>query len=108
GITPYSPCLSWAHEADRLAFAYYEEDEYNVYAVDNPRSLKRKPYQAPAVPPVTSLLAAERRALAGPTTVAAAAAAAAPADPGPGPRAGTAVTPSPIGLRAAGSTPPAS
>src|SRR5204863_359714 len=73
GITPYSPCLSWAHEADRLAFAYYEEDEYNVYAVDNPRSLKRKPYQAPAVPPVTSLLAAERRALGGPTPVAAAA-----------------------------------
>src|SRR2546426_724330 len=25
GITPLSPCLSWAHEADRLAFAYYEE-----------------------------------------------------------------------------------
>src|SRR6266498_1085215 len=78
GITPFSPCLSWAHEADRLAFAYYEEDEYNVYAVDNPRSLKRKPYQAPAVPPETSLLAAERRALAGPTPVAAAAP---PADP---------------------------
>src|SRR2546430_17382249 len=69
GITPFSPCLSWAHEADRLAFAYYEEDEYNVYAVDNPRSLRRKPYQAPAVPPVTSLLAAERRALGGPTPV---------------------------------------
>jgi len=103
GITPYSPCLSWAHEADRLAFAYYEEDEYNVYAVDNPRSLKRKPYQAPAVPPVTSLLAAERRALAGPTTVAAAAAAAAPADPGP--RAGTSVYRSPTGFRASGTTP---
>src|SRR5438876_2560971 len=103
GITPYSPCLSWAHEADRLAFAYYEEDEYNVYAVDNPRSLKRKPYQAPAVPPVTSLLAAERRALAGPTTVAAAAAAAAPVDTGP--RAGTSVYRSPKGFRASGTTP---
>src|SRR5216110_441986 len=100
GITPYSPCLSWAHEADRLAFAYYEEDEYNVYAVDNPRSLRRKPYQAPAVPPVTSLLAAERRALGGPTPVAAAAA---PADPGP--RAGTSVYRSPTGFRASGTTP---
>ena len=101
GITPFSPCLSWAHEADRLAFAYYEEDEYNVYAVDNPRSLKRKPYQAPAVPPETSLLAAERRALAGPTPVAAAAAP--PADPGP--RAGTSTYRSPAGFRASGTTP---
>ncbi len=101
GITPYSPCLSWAHEADRLAFAYYEEDEYNVYAVDNPRSLKRKPYQAPAVPPVTSLLAAERRALGGPTPVAAAAAP--PADTGP--RAGTSTYRSPAGFRASGTTP---
>jgi len=63
GITPLSPCLSWAHEADRLAFAYYEEGEYNVYGLDNPRSLKRQPYQGPATPPVASLLAAQRRAL---------------------------------------------
>src|SRR5205823_2954524 len=60
GITPLSPCLSWAHEADRLAFAYYEEGEYNVYAVDNPRSLRRQPYQPPATMPVTSLLAAQQ------------------------------------------------
>src|SRR2546428_1317127 len=59
GISALSPCLSWAHEADRLAFAYYEDGEYNVYAVDNPRSLKRQPYQAPATPLVTSLLAAQ-------------------------------------------------
>ncbi len=100
GISALSPCLSWAHEADRLAFAYYEDGEYNVYAVDNPRSLKRQPYQAPATPLVTSLLAAERRALAGPTAVAAAAA---PVDTGP--RAGTSVYRSPKGFRASGSTP---
>src|SRR5213595_2492488 len=100
GITALSPCLSWAHEADRLAFAYYEDGEYNVYAVDNPRSLKRQPYQAPATPLVTSLLAAERRALAGPTAVLAAAA---PVDTGP--RAGTSVYRSPKGFRASGSTP---
>jgi len=100
GITALSPCLSWAHEADRLAFAYYEDGEYNVYAVDNPRSLKRQPYQAPATPLVTSLLAAERRALAGPTAVLAAAA---PLDTGP--RAGTSVYRSPKGFRASGTTP---
>jgi len=100
GISALSPCLSWAHEADRLAFAYYEDGEYNVYAVDNPRSLKRQPYQAPATPLVTSLLAAERRALAGPTAVLAAAA---PVDTGP--RAGTSVYRSPKGFRASGTTP---
>src|SRR3989442_1436057 len=101
GITALSPCLSWAHEADRLAFAYYEDGEYNVYAVDNPRSLKRQPYQAPAAPPVTSLLAAQRRALGGPTATLASTAA--PADSGP--RAGTSVYRSPAGFRASGTTP---
>src|SRR2546426_8604073 len=70
GITPLSPCLSWAHEADRLAFAYYEEGEYNVYGLDNPRSLKRQPYQPPANPPLASLLAAQRRPATPPTAVA--------------------------------------
>src|SRR5467141_1767723 len=101
GITALSPCLSWAHEADRLAFAYYEDGEYNVYAVDNPRSLKRQPYQAPATPPVTSLLAAQRRALAGPTPVAVAAAP--PVDSEP--RAATSVYRSPAGFRASGTAP---
>src|SRR5439155_1284444 len=61
GITPLSPALSWARQADRLAFAYYEDGDYNVYGVDNPRSLRHQPYQEPATPPVTSLLAATRR-----------------------------------------------
>ncbi|MGH7569793.1 MAG: BamA/TamA family outer membrane protein [Gemmatimonadales bacterium] len=56
GITAISPVLSWAREADRLAFAYYENGNYVVYGMDNPRSLKRAPFQAPAQPPVASLL----------------------------------------------------
>ena len=100
GITPLSPCLSWAHEADRLAFAYYEDGEYNVYAVDNPRSLKRQPYQAPAAPAVTSLLAAGRRALGGPAAAAPPVAAAAP-----DPRAGASVYRSPTGFRSSGAAP---
>jgi Tol biopolymer transport system component len=98
GITSLSPCLSWAHEADRLAFAYYEDGEWNVYAVDNPRSLKRQPYQPPATLPVTSLLAAQRRATAGaapgPTL------ASAPAVPEP--RASASVYRSSTGFRASG------
>ncbi|HEX9580908.1 MAG TPA: BamA/TamA family outer membrane protein [Gemmatimonadales bacterium] len=44
GITPISPAISWAQSADRLAFMYYEEGRYNVYAIDNPRALKAVPY----------------------------------------------------------------
>jgi Tol biopolymer transport system component len=56
GIGGLSPALSWAREADRLAFAYYEEGKHNVYAVENPRSLKRTPYRSPAGPPVVASL----------------------------------------------------
>ena len=59
GITSFSPCLSWARKADRLAFAYYEDGDYNVYAVDNPRSLRRQPYREPATLPTVSMLAQE-------------------------------------------------
>jgi Tol biopolymer transport system component len=54
GITPISPAISWARQADRLAFAYYEAGEYNVYAVDNPRSLKGERYPTHAAPLVAS------------------------------------------------------
>ncbi|HXF94792.1 MAG TPA: hypothetical protein VNI61_01700, partial [Gemmatimonadales bacterium] len=40
GISALSPVLSWAREADRLAFAYYEDGSHNVYALENPRSLR--------------------------------------------------------------------
>ncbi len=55
GITPLSPVLSWAREADRLAFVYYEKQKYDVYTIANPRSLKRSPYQQPAVDSVAIL-----------------------------------------------------
>ncbi|MEJ7761151.1 MAG: BamA/TamA family outer membrane protein [Gemmatimonadaceae bacterium] len=39
-ITEYSPALTWARGADRMAFTYYENGDYTVWAVDNPRKLK--------------------------------------------------------------------
>ncbi|MBI1723214.1 MAG: PD40 domain-containing protein [Gemmatimonadetes bacterium] len=48
GITDLSPAISWARQADRLVFTYFEKGDYNVYAIDSPRSLKRDPYRAPA------------------------------------------------------------
>ncbi len=47
GITDLSPAISWAREADRMLITYYEDGEYNVYAIDNPRSLKRDPWVEP-------------------------------------------------------------
>jgi Tol biopolymer transport system component len=43
-ITEYSPAISWARGNDKLAFTYYENGDYTVWSVDNPRSLKRTAY----------------------------------------------------------------
>jgi Tol biopolymer transport system component len=58
GITPLSPVLSWAHQADRLAFVYFEAGKYDVYTIANPRSLRRAPYRPQAVDSVGILAAA--------------------------------------------------
>ncbi|HXI21409.1 MAG TPA: DPP IV N-terminal domain-containing protein, partial [Gemmatimonadales bacterium] len=47
GITPLSPVLSWARDADRLAFVYYSREKYDVYGLDHPRSRMGKPWQPP-------------------------------------------------------------
>ncbi|MGD8866211.1 MAG: basic secretory protein-like protein, partial [Gemmatimonadales bacterium] len=41
GVIPLSPAISWASQADRLAFNYFEEAGYNVYLIDDPRSIAR-------------------------------------------------------------------
>jgi Tol biopolymer transport system component len=50
-ITPYSPVMSWARRADRLVYTYYENGDYTVWSVDNPRVLKTAPYQDAAPSP---------------------------------------------------------
>ncbi|MEJ7809412.1 MAG: hypothetical protein WKG32_03245 [Gemmatimonadaceae bacterium] len=44
-ITEYSPVITWARQADRLAFTYFENGDYTIWAIDNPRLLKRAPYR---------------------------------------------------------------
>ena len=61
GITPLSPVLTWSSLADRLAFVYYEDGQYSVYSLENPRSLRREPYQGPSHPPVVTLVTAAGR-----------------------------------------------
>ena len=46
GITDLSPAISWGRDADRMAITYYEDGAYNVYTIDNPRSLRRDPYRS--------------------------------------------------------------
>jgi Tol biopolymer transport system component len=47
-FSEYSPAITWARVADKLAFTYYENGDYTVWAVGNPRRLRREPYRAPA------------------------------------------------------------
>jgi Tol biopolymer transport system component len=52
GITEFSPALSWAHKADKMAFVHFEKKgQYTVWTVDNPRALKKEPYRAPTAAP---------------------------------------------------------
>ena len=46
--TEYSPAITWARSADRLAFTYFEDGKYTVWGVSNPRSLRRDPFRAPS------------------------------------------------------------
>jgi Tol biopolymer transport system component len=44
-FSEYSPAISWARGADRLAFTYYENGDYTVWAMNNPRRLKKEPWR---------------------------------------------------------------
>lgn len=45
-LTAVSPAISWARQADKLAFTYFENGDYAVWQIDNPRRLARTPYRA--------------------------------------------------------------
>jgi Tol biopolymer transport system component len=47
-VTEYSPSITWARGADRMAFTYYDNGEYTIWQVNNPRTLKKRPYRDPA------------------------------------------------------------
>ena len=49
-ITEYSPSITWARGADRLAFNYYDNGDYTIWQVNNPRSLKKAVYREPVAP----------------------------------------------------------
>lgn len=48
-VAEQSPSISWARNADILAFVYYEKTEHAIWKVQNPRALKKAPYRDPVV-----------------------------------------------------------
>jgi hypothetical protein len=54
GITEFSPAISWARGVDRLAITVFENNEYTVHGLSNPRGLMRTPLPAPRPPVVAA------------------------------------------------------
>ena len=44
-ITEYSPAISWARGADRIAYTSFEKGDYTVWTIDNPRALKKAAFR---------------------------------------------------------------
>jgi Tol biopolymer transport system component len=53
GFTPLSPVMSWARQADRIAFMYFEKGAFDVYVLDQPRARRGQPYRSPPPPDTT-------------------------------------------------------
>ncbi len=47
-VAEYSPAITWARQADVLAFVYYERGDHTIYRLPDPRSLRKEPYRDPA------------------------------------------------------------
>ena len=69
-VTELSPAITWAKKADRLAYVYYENGDYTVWSISNPRQLKGKPYRDSTAAPAGGLLAARDSAAARDTVAA--------------------------------------
>lgn len=46
-VTENSPAMSWARQADKLAFVYFDNGDYTIWSISNPRQLKTTPYREP-------------------------------------------------------------
>jgi Tol biopolymer transport system component len=46
--TEYSPAITWARDADQLAYTYFEKGVNNVWSIKNPRLLKKEPFRPAA------------------------------------------------------------
>jgi len=53
-ITEYSPAISWARTADRIAYTNFEKGDFTVWTIDNPRALKKTAFNPNAAALVAS------------------------------------------------------
>jgi Tol biopolymer transport system component len=44
-VTENSPAITWARQADKLAFVYFDNGDYTVWSLSNPRQYKTEPYR---------------------------------------------------------------
>ena len=47
-VTENSPAMSWARDADKLAFTYHDDGDFTIWSLVNPRQLKKEPFRAAA------------------------------------------------------------
>src|SRR6267143_2988023 len=48
-ITEFSPAISWARTADRIAYTSFERGDYTIWTIDNPRALKKTAFRPSGV-----------------------------------------------------------
>ena len=63
-LTEHSPAITWARQADKLAFVYQDNGDYQVWSIVDPRALKKEPFQAAPVVVAESDSATQARAAA--------------------------------------------
>ncbi|MBX3175208.1 MAG: PD40 domain-containing protein [Gemmatimonadaceae bacterium] len=51
-LTEHSPAITWARQADKLAFTYHDDGEFAIWSIVDPRSLKKEPFSPKAAMPV--------------------------------------------------------
>jgi Tol biopolymer transport system component len=47
-LTDNSPAITWARQADKIAFTYMDNGDYTIWSIANPRQLMKEPYRDPA------------------------------------------------------------
>jgi hypothetical protein len=46
-MTENTPAISWARQADKIAFTYMDNGQFTIWSLANPRQLKKEPYREP-------------------------------------------------------------
>ena len=57
-LTENRPAISWARQADKIAFTYMDNNDFTIWSLANPRQLKKEPYRDPPKPTYVAKLTA--------------------------------------------------